>query len=448
MASPCRRRGTGRDAEGPIDLDRIRVSLASIGEHRAADIEFLDVMRSIRLRLHHGGDGPVIRVTSKDAIREPVLSFLVELASRQGRMLREYVVLLDPPGYRILPRRTPRRSTRPTQATRATRAMAPKVSQEIAPASDEAPIAPVPGAGERYGPVKAGDTLSELGFRLRPDPEVAGAQMAWALFESNPDAFINADVDKLMSGMYLRIPTREQALNTRYELAFAQVHGRQPAPSRPTPSSVSVRDGVVATSDAPARVTPPAGTDVPVRPAPAPISADLSESGVSPESPESAPESAPESGEPTEPAPAEAGSAEDPAPAATAGGLKLLTREEELALETVESAAPREGDEESRLRDLLGRLQVEIAASNKETARVHERLTLLEQTIKELRGLIASKDQEIVRLQTVVSELQATSKQAAALEWLESNTVQRLAIEAAILLIAVLVMGWGAVAPH
>ena len=40
---------------------------------------------------------PVIRVTSEDPVREPFLSFLVEVNWNKGRLLREYNVLLDPP---------------------------------------------------------------------------------------------------------------------------------------------------------------------------------------------------------------------------------------------------------------------------------------------------------------------------------------------------------------
>jgi len=45
------------------------------------------------------GGGMAIRVTSKDPVREPFLTFLVEVTWPQGRLLREYTVLLDPPEF-------------------------------------------------------------------------------------------------------------------------------------------------------------------------------------------------------------------------------------------------------------------------------------------------------------------------------------------------------------
>ena len=41
----------------------------------------------------------VIRVTSSKAVREPYLNFLVEVLWPNGRLLREYTLLLDPPLY-------------------------------------------------------------------------------------------------------------------------------------------------------------------------------------------------------------------------------------------------------------------------------------------------------------------------------------------------------------
>ena len=45
------------------------------------------------------GGGTAIRVTTKDPVREPFLTFLVEVTWPKGRLLREYTVLLDPPEF-------------------------------------------------------------------------------------------------------------------------------------------------------------------------------------------------------------------------------------------------------------------------------------------------------------------------------------------------------------
>ena len=45
------------------------------------------------------GGGTAIRITTKDPVREPFLTFLVEVTWPKGRLLREYTVLLDPPEF-------------------------------------------------------------------------------------------------------------------------------------------------------------------------------------------------------------------------------------------------------------------------------------------------------------------------------------------------------------
>jgi len=45
------------------------------------------------------GGGTAIRITTKDHVREPFLTFLVEVTWPKGRLLREYTVLLDPPEF-------------------------------------------------------------------------------------------------------------------------------------------------------------------------------------------------------------------------------------------------------------------------------------------------------------------------------------------------------------
>ena len=42
------------------------------------------------------GERPYIKITSKDAVREPVLNLQIELSWSTGRLLREYSLIIDP----------------------------------------------------------------------------------------------------------------------------------------------------------------------------------------------------------------------------------------------------------------------------------------------------------------------------------------------------------------
>ncbi|TLU64221.1 hypothetical protein FE810_13065 [Thalassotalea litorea] len=61
-----------------------------------------------------------------------------------------------------------------------------------------------------YGPIKASDTLWKIANAYRPDSSVTNYQVMVALFKTNPNAFVNNDINFLIQGQYLRIPTLEQ----------------------------------------------------------------------------------------------------------------------------------------------------------------------------------------------------------------------------------------------
>ena len=50
----------------------------------------------LKLEVKDEGNRHYIQVSSKYIIREPILSFTVELAWAEGRLIREYSVLMDP----------------------------------------------------------------------------------------------------------------------------------------------------------------------------------------------------------------------------------------------------------------------------------------------------------------------------------------------------------------
>jgi len=53
----------------------------------------------IRMRVTKSGGKDILKLYSTEPMAEPFLDMLVELEWETGRILREYTVLLDPPGY-------------------------------------------------------------------------------------------------------------------------------------------------------------------------------------------------------------------------------------------------------------------------------------------------------------------------------------------------------------
>lgn len=241
----------------PAEMEQLQARLASpetftrIGleppQGLVADLQFAVVRDS--------SGGLAIRVTSTKPIDKPMLTFLVEVEWAEGRLVREYSALVDPPRDAPSPSAplidTPQTAladtvSRPAEmppidasptelgadqakpaepadlapAPDAVAAQpteeAPAPSAEIAvaappppvpvaaPAPDEAAAA-VPASPSGLEPVKAGQTLSEIAVGLKPAGYTLDQTML-ALLRTNPDAFIGNDINKLKRGAVLRVP--------------------------------------------------------------------------------------------------------------------------------------------------------------------------------------------------------------------------------------------------
>lgn len=163
----------------------------------------------------------VIRVTSSKVVREPYLNFLVEVLWPNGRLLREYTLLLDPPLYS--PQTAVAASPRLPVATPAPRPAAVQASPGAAPAPAPRPSAPAPAAraisGSEYK-TTANDTLWEIAQR------VGGGsvnQTMLAIQDLNPDAFIGGNINRMKSGQVLRLPDEQQIRSRSNAEAVAQV---------------------------------------------------------------------------------------------------------------------------------------------------------------------------------------------------------------------------------
>ncbi|TWC42898.1 pilus assembly protein FimV [Pseudomonas sp. SJZ079] len=162
----------------------------------------------------------VIRVTSNKSVREPYLNFLVEVLWPNGRLLREYTLLLDPPLY------SPQ-----TAAAAAPAAVAPRqqaATQVSRPAAVPAPAPAVRSAvttasalqGSEYK-TTANDTLWEIAERVRGSNSVHQAMLA--IQDLNPDAFIGGNINRLKRGQVLRLPEQQQIGGRSRAEAIAQV---------------------------------------------------------------------------------------------------------------------------------------------------------------------------------------------------------------------------------
>jgi len=204
------------------ELSSLSIHLADADAFKRAGIDRQFILTSLKFEVHEAESGPdFIRVYTVDPIREPYLNFLVEAYWTNGRLLREYTVLLDPPLYDP----NARRAVVTTPATSMTKPATEIGMTTTEPA--EQPSAGAPSAGESYtkgefGPTSANDTLWSIATTTRADPSISVQQMMIALLHANPDAFAGNNINGLKKGEILRIPTRDEVLALSQADAIAE----------------------------------------------------------------------------------------------------------------------------------------------------------------------------------------------------------------------------------
>lgn len=152
----------------------------------------------------------VIRVESSNPVREPYLSFVVQLKRANGNLLREYTLLLDPPLYQPAPIMASSlgvaADTAPWSASAnavPTPSAAASGTTVSAPARRSA-VRPQPGAG-RYQTL-AGDSLWTIAVATRVGESVSIRRQMDDIVALNPHAFVNGDPARLRLGQELILP--------------------------------------------------------------------------------------------------------------------------------------------------------------------------------------------------------------------------------------------------
>lgn len=299
----------------------VRARLADNRAFERAGVERSSYLSSVDIEVVTEGGNPRIELRSGDLAREPLLSLMIEVSTPGGpRILREYTVFLDPA---VLPPPPPvaKPQALPDPVTAAAAPSEFFQTPEEAGAGRTAPAA-ASGDPSRYT-VAAGDTLWMVAQAVKP----AGAgrdQVMLALFEANPAAFINGDIDALRKGVTLKVPGAEQmqtrsnaAARARVNELSAQTSGA--APVTAAPASPPIPDPAL-TSEAPVPAAPPAGASE--LPPNAPVTAPVGpEAATAPAVPATPPAGEPATAVPTPEAaaaPPVVAPVAEPAPAAVA----------------------------------------------------------------------------------------------------------------------------------
>ncbi len=207
----------GAPGETPAN---IKVSLASPEKFDEAGVAWSYFLSKIKFQPVVKANGAmVIKVTSREALKEPYLNFLLEVSWPKGNLYREFTVLVDPPTDYQEPA-YPAATTYDNYAPRE-QAYEPRPrSVRHSPARSRRSS----GAGGGYGgqiTARRNDTLWKLAERAR-GAGVSVEQMMMSLYEKNPQAFFQQNVNALSAGKTLKIPEKSVVQQTSREQALAE----------------------------------------------------------------------------------------------------------------------------------------------------------------------------------------------------------------------------------
>lgn len=224
----------------------LNVKVAGVDAYQRLGIERSVAVEGLRFDLLPNAAGGVdVQIRGRRPVVEPYVVLVLDFQTNSGRMLREFTVLLNPASAvqpDIWPSEAPiadAQNGEPANAQRmdAEDAVEDKSSSPVARMADQAnrqsvgeptsrqslsvdgnkPIisdkdyaytAPMMSgsSGVRYGPIKAGESLSSIANELQAQTGGQVSQLIWALYDANPAAF-DGSIDRLQVGATLDVPS-------------------------------------------------------------------------------------------------------------------------------------------------------------------------------------------------------------------------------------------------
>ena len=281
----------------PAELRQLQARLASPDTFRRIGLEPpRGAVSNLQFSVALDAQGnPVVRVTSPAPIDQPLLTFLLEVDWGQGRLVREYSVLVDAPESAVAIAQPPIQAPQPAPSSTVVRppdavqpvATTPEVTAEPLP-PEPVPQAPAPAQPTPQPPVpqqvqppadivqapppatpdaytvQRGATLSEIAADLGVGAYSLNQTML-ALLRANPDAFIDGNINLVRAGAVLRVPGRdvlaELSPSEANAVVRAQVRSWRERTAPPVVAADAVAEGATidnADADADART---AGAD-------------------------------------------------------------------------------------------------------------------------------------------------------------------------------------------
>ena len=235
------------------ELGDLTVSLASAEDYQKVGLDRSFVPANIMVSMDEINPHQ-INVTSNGPVTEPIVSLLLDVNWNNGRILREFTVLLDPPVYDAASTQAqvnnvviesvqdnvveaPADTTEDSTYDRPADSNETQVytNEDVEPYLDDSEAAddvtmdePAASDTTSYASagnevyVNAGDTLWRIANNNRVG-DLSTHQMMMAIYNNNPNAFIDNNINQMIKGSTLTMPTVDEARSISLSEALAQV---------------------------------------------------------------------------------------------------------------------------------------------------------------------------------------------------------------------------------
>jgi pilus assembly protein FimV len=204
--------------------DNIKVSLANEKDYQKVGLDKSYVPSNIKVELVENEGEKFIKIYSKGPVSEPIVSLLLVVDWANGHLLREFTLLLDPPLF------NQNLSTNNySESVQTQKYEAPaKIEESIVEdgSSNQVDysntISEAAYTGSQQITVESGDTLWKIANNNRSG-YASTQQVMVAIFNNNPTAFQNNDMNLLKKGAVLTVPDSDQINSISNSQAISEV---------------------------------------------------------------------------------------------------------------------------------------------------------------------------------------------------------------------------------
>jgi pilus assembly protein FimV len=212
---------------GDVPLTGIQAAVASLADFERIGLNYDDDLDKLNLKVRKNEKGePVIVITSTERINEPYLELVVDLAWSNGQLYRAYTLLLDPPKYEIKAELGHRTSSLPYGKKGKERGVVEKevyVDKTVSPSQDD-----INRPESSYGPTTGKEDIYQIAQRY-VTANTTLQQVILAINGANLTAFKQGNINGLMAGKILKIPSNDDVTQIPKDLAAKEIAAQDKA---------------------------------------------------------------------------------------------------------------------------------------------------------------------------------------------------------------------------